>query len=1108
MKKIVFTLMVLLFGFTLVACSKSTYTVSFNSNGGTTVESIKDVEEGSLITKPTDPTKDGSSFEGWFKETTLETEWKFSTDKVEDNITLYAKWKDNPTVTEKVNVTFQLNYAGSPSATVVKVDKGTKVSKPTVPTREDWEFLGWSTSATGQPNFDFNSLITKNTTLYGIWKTTLETVSVSFDADNGTDVTTKDQLVGELIAKFEDPVKADHIFLGWFNGEVEWNFATDLVEVEMTLKAKWQLKTREGTPISTSEELIELLSKKILEGEVYYLVQDIDMEGIEVPYFKDRDVHGEFDGQGFTISNLVFHHAGKEKMGLFATLRGGTIKNLTLDNFDIKSGTDRAAALVGEIPGQTEVSEIHNVTITNSKVSGNTSGQSAGGLVAYVNGPVNVSNIVIVDTQISGKQGVGGLFGHIRTGLPSTIKNVFVDVEITGEDRLGGLIGQYNAAVTDVSIENAVAISKIKGSNQNIGSLIGKADGKIVGTMSIKNAVGISEYSGKAVNNIGNVLGDGNAKIFTLTNVFSYVEGLPVNQSNGLDLDQAVTNIYTIFDESWWATNLKDLTENELWKKDVSGIYVMGDSTYVVPTHKVVTFKDGDNIYKYSVKDGSLINEMVLSKPEYEFEGWFLEGVLFDFSQTITEDITLIASWKKVTHGESKLDSIEEEVEGSLTLYFGYGLYVGEEKINLTTDLVKTITIKQGNNTLEGVFNPETGNILVDIINGWGTYQIETKNDGPVYEVEINKEDTFKNAIVTQSELEVPKSFEDDNNYYNEYSFTTKLEDDSIVELVLQEGVPMYNHTSGEWLTNKYSTQKYVYYPIDDKSSKVSIIFIDEMNQLYMVDVIHTQEFKVSLVYGEETETQFVKWNENPIYPSNTDQMFIKGWYTNEDLSELWNIENELTEHITLYADAVIGDLIFVSIIYEGLEDEIKLLVEDGKFDLSSVTRPGYEFVEAYLDEEMTNVYDDQVLITESITIWIMWEKLTVLEVTNLFYIGFNNDYFTSSSSELSLDAIEFEGVSITKQVKLDSSGFVSFETTTENAEIVVVIRERNSKDYGKGRFAIEHNGEKTVHNLTTSADGEVQVFRLTLSEIGVHKIIRDNNELGLYYVSVTEFNV
>ena len=65
--------------------------VTFNFRGGSAVSS-QIVEQGGLMGKPTDPTREGYTFEGWYKESSCINAWDFTNDTVTSNITLYGKW--------------------------------------------------------------------------------------------------------------------------------------------------------------------------------------------------------------------------------------------------------------------------------------------------------------------------------------------------------------------------------------------------------------------------------------------------------------------------------------------------------------------------------------------------------------------------------------------------------------------------------------------------------------------------------------------------------------------------------------------------------------------------------------------------------------------------------------------------------------------------------------------------------------------------------------------------------------------------------------------------------------------------------------------------------
>ncbi|MDR1482897.1 MAG: InlB B-repeat-containing protein, partial [Synergistaceae bacterium] len=73
-----------------------TFTVTFDSQGGTSVSPTTGVVSGTTISKPTDPTQEGYIFDGWYKDVAYGTKWDFNSDMVTANITLYAKWTQVP----------------------------------------------------------------------------------------------------------------------------------------------------------------------------------------------------------------------------------------------------------------------------------------------------------------------------------------------------------------------------------------------------------------------------------------------------------------------------------------------------------------------------------------------------------------------------------------------------------------------------------------------------------------------------------------------------------------------------------------------------------------------------------------------------------------------------------------------------------------------------------------------------------------------------------------------------------------------------------------------------------------------------------------------------
>ena len=55
------------------------------------------VNKGAVLSKPSNPSRSGYTFAGWYKDDKFKTLWDFANDKVTGDITLYAKWKNNAT---------------------------------------------------------------------------------------------------------------------------------------------------------------------------------------------------------------------------------------------------------------------------------------------------------------------------------------------------------------------------------------------------------------------------------------------------------------------------------------------------------------------------------------------------------------------------------------------------------------------------------------------------------------------------------------------------------------------------------------------------------------------------------------------------------------------------------------------------------------------------------------------------------------------------------------------------------------------------------------------------------------------------------------------------
>ena len=68
------------------------YTVAFDPQGGSEVES-QSVRSGNVAIRPDPPQREGYFLTGWYEDAAATDEWKFETDRVTSDITLYAGWE-------------------------------------------------------------------------------------------------------------------------------------------------------------------------------------------------------------------------------------------------------------------------------------------------------------------------------------------------------------------------------------------------------------------------------------------------------------------------------------------------------------------------------------------------------------------------------------------------------------------------------------------------------------------------------------------------------------------------------------------------------------------------------------------------------------------------------------------------------------------------------------------------------------------------------------------------------------------------------------------------------------------------------------------------------
>lgn len=258
---------------TLTARWAQAFTVKFDANGHGAAPADQTVEINGKAAKPTDPTDGDYSFQGWYTTAECSTTFDFST-PITGDTTVYAKWVKKPIVSFNAN-----GHGTAPASQTVELNG--KAVKPADPTAEGYVFRGWYTTAACTTEFDFNTPIAADTTLYAKWD---EIYTVTFNVGgHGTAPTPQKVENGGKATKPENPTAKGWRFDGWYTDEkctAGYDF-DKAVTANTTLYAKWTqlftltFETNGGTKIDSVEapdgSLVYLGSYKPTKSGYYFV---------------------------------------------------------------------------------------------------------------------------------------------------------------------------------------------------------------------------------------------------------------------------------------------------------------------------------------------------------------------------------------------------------------------------------------------------------------------------------------------------------------------------------------------------------------------------------------------------------------------------------------------------------------------------------------------------------------------------------------------------------------------------------------------------------------------------------------------------------------------
>ena len=198
-----------------------TYAVTLNTNGGTINSgNVTGYTYGVGATLPTDVTRTGYTFKGWYDNENLTGSPVTAIGGAEmGNKEYWAKWEIN-----QYTITFDTN-GGSEIAPITQ-DYGTEITAPDNPTRKGYTFKGWDKEIP-------ETMPAENITVKAQWE--INQYTITFDTNGGSEIAPITQDYGTEITAPDNPTRKGYTFKGW-DKEIPETMPAE----NITITARWK----------------------------------------------------------------------------------------------------------------------------------------------------------------------------------------------------------------------------------------------------------------------------------------------------------------------------------------------------------------------------------------------------------------------------------------------------------------------------------------------------------------------------------------------------------------------------------------------------------------------------------------------------------------------------------------------------------------------------------------------------------------------------------------------------------------------------------------------------------------------------------------------------
>ncbi len=564
-------------------------------------------------------------------------------------------------ILDTYTVSFNANGGTGAPSSQTKIE-GTALTLTTAkPTKEGHIFKGWASSKNAlEAQYQPGGSYTKNAkiTLYAIWEP--EIYTVTYDVNGGIGSVASELVTYGNTIKMPNSIVKEYAYLkGWSTNknatEPEYDLGIDYkIKKNLTLYAVWGEATwggevskslsGQGTKsnpyqISTAADLAYLANKVNTQTatpkyEYYQLTDNINMtytEWLPIGVYSNTNqyFYGSFDGNGYTISDLYITQPNQNYVGLFGYAKDSEIKNLTITGA-IEGVTSAGTLYIGGVVGYGKNTTFDSINIKYfnvGSIAGGTSEISSVGTMLGKTSGGSITHCEVYDSVLSLKSGyfaAGMMVGICDSNITdcrveSTEDGLFTTAATVGMFTMGGLCGTLSETAEKCSVKAPYFANNIKTTDTTkVGGLVGELSGEA--------KICLVQFT------------DAEKNSMTITGMGSQYLGGFVGR----------------------AAATAKIRDCKFDGKTISGTTTSGNA-YVGGLAGYATAKTNPTV---SVSGGQSLSRDALPQKDGYIATWYTDAertIPYDFSQTVTSDMTLYAKWEKGNNVSDIWDGTSKE---------------------------------------------------------------------------------------------------------------------------------------------------------------------------------------------------------------------------------------------------------------------------------------------------------------------------------------------------------------------------------------------------------------------------------------------------------------